>query len=84
MRTAREDAAVNLGMERLDPAVHHFGEAGHVTDVDDGKPRIGQRLRGTAGRDELEAARCERLSKWNQAGFVRNTQNRTPHQNLRP
>ena len=34
MMTPREDAAVNLGMERLDAPVHHFGEAGHVADVD--------------------------------------------------
>ena len=57
MIAAREDAAVDFRMERLDAAVHHFGEAGHVADVDHRQARIGQRLRGSAGRDQLEAAR---------------------------
>ncbi len=29
----REQAAMHLGMQRLDPAVHHFGKAGEVGDV---------------------------------------------------
>src|SRR5262245_25487426 len=84
MGAAREDAAVNLGMKRLDASIHHFRKAGHVTDIDNGQPRISEGLRGTASRDELEAARSERGCKRNQAGFVRNTQNRTPHHYLRP
>ena len=33
---AAEDAAVDLGMERLQPAVHHFRKAGVLGDVADG------------------------------------------------
>ena len=57
MMAAREDAAVDLGMERLDPAVHHFGKAGDIADVDHRQPRLGQGLGRAAGRDQLEAAR---------------------------
>jgi hypothetical protein len=37
----REDAAVNLRVERFDPAVHHFGETGYVGHRDD---RVNPRL----------------------------------------
>ena len=79
MIAARQDAAVDLRMQRLDAAVHHFGKAGDVADVDDRQARIGQRLGGAAGRHQLEAARDQALPERNQAGFVGNTQNRTPH-----
>ena len=70
-----------FGMQRLDAAVHHFGKAGDVADVDHRQARVGQRLGRAAGRDELEATVGQRLAKRNQAGFIRNTQNRTPHRN---
>ena len=40
----REQAAMHLGVQCLDPAVHHFREAGELGDVDDLQPGIGQRL----------------------------------------
>ena len=33
-----EQAAVDLRVQRLDPAVHHLGEAGDLADVGDGQP----------------------------------------------
>lgn len=33
-----EDAAVDVGMQRLHPAAEDFGEAGHVADRGDGRP----------------------------------------------
>src|SRR6185436_3424 len=79
MGAAGEDAAVDFRVQRLDAAIHHFGKAGHVADVDHRQAGIGQRFRGSAGRDQLEAPRKERFPKRNQAGFIGNTQNRTPH-----
>ena len=39
-----EEAAMHGRVERLDAAVHHFGEAGEVGDVFDGEARILQRF----------------------------------------
>ena len=60
MMAAREDAAVDLGVQRLDAAVHHLGKAGDVRDVDDRQAGIGEGLGRAAGRDQLESARGER------------------------
>ena len=32
----RQDAAMHLGMQRLDPTVEHFREAGVLADIDHG------------------------------------------------
>ena len=50
-----EDAAVDLGMERLEPAVHHFGEAGVVGDVADRDALALQVLSGAAGAEDFHA-----------------------------
>ena len=72
---AREDAAVDLRVQRLDPAVHHLGKAGDVRDVGDRQPGLGDGLRRSAGRDELDAAGGEPAREVDQPGLVRNTQN---------
>ena len=51
----REQAAMHLGVQRLDAAVHHLREAGELGNVDDFQPGIGERLSGAAGRDGLDA-----------------------------
>ena len=76
----RQDAAVDLGMERLDAAVHHFGKTGDVADVHHRQAGLGQRPGGAAGRHQLEAPLGQAPGKWNQARLVRNTENRTAHQ----
>ena len=48
---ARQDAGVNRGVERLHPAVHHFGEAGDLGDARHAKSGGDQHARGAAGRD---------------------------------
>ena len=70
----REQAAMHLGMQRLDPAVHHFGKAGQLGDVLDLQPGRRDRLRGAAGGDELDAMAGQRLGKFDQAGLVGNGQ----------
>ena len=42
---AGQDAAVDLRVQGLDPAVHHLGEAGDVGDVGDRQAGVGERLR---------------------------------------
>ena len=45
-----EQAAVHLGMQRLEAAVHHLGEAGVLGDVGDGDAGVLQGLGRAAGR----------------------------------
>ena len=66
----REQAAVHLGMQRLDAAVHHLGKAGELGHVDDLEPGVRERLGGAAGRDELDAVAGERAGEIDQAGLV--------------
>ena len=68
----REQAAVHLGMQRLDTAVHHFRKAGEIGYVDDLEAGIGQRLARAAGRDEFDAALGQRACEVDQAGLVGN------------
>ena len=75
--SARQDAGEHRRMQRLDPAVHHFGKAGHVGDVQDRNAGGGNRAGGAAGRDELHPEAGEPPGEGRQAGFVGNTQNRT-------
>ena len=70
----REQAAMHLGVQRLDPAVHHFGKARQLRDVLDLQPGRRDRLRGAARGDELDAMSCKRLGKFDQAGLVGNGQ----------
>jgi hypothetical protein len=51
MIAAREDAAVDRRVQRLDPAVHHLREASHVGDGDYRQAGVAQRARGAPGRD---------------------------------
>ena len=52
---AAEDAAVDLRMEGLQPAVHHFREAGVLGDVADGDALAFQVLAGAAGAVDFHA-----------------------------
>ena len=79
MRSAREDAAMNLGVQRLDAAVHHLGKAGDVRHVAHRQAGVGQGPRRPAGGDEFEATLGEAAGKVDEAGFVGNTENRSGH-----
>ena len=67
---------MHLRVQRLDAAVHHLGKAGEVGDVADLEPGRGDRLRGAAGGDQLDAVLCERPGELDQAGLVGNGQRR--------
>ena len=66
----RQQAAVHQGMQRLDPAIHHFGKAGDVGDVAHRQPGIGQRLTGAAGGDQFHALLRQRAGELDQPGLV--------------
>jgi hypothetical protein len=70
-RAARENAAVDHRMQRLDTAVHHFRKAGDRADRKDGKTAFLERARRPAGRYQLESARRQATRKIEQSIFVR-------------
>ena len=43
------------GMQRLHAAIQHLGKAGEVGHIAHGEPRLAQRFRRAAGRDQLDA-----------------------------
>ncbi len=49
-----EDAAVDLGVQRLDPPAEDLRRPSHLGDRDDGDAGLRERLRGASGRDDLE------------------------------
>ena len=67
-----QDAAMDLRHQRLDAAVHDFGEpgvVGHLGHLHPGRP---QRLRRSAGGQDLHAAIRQGAGKRHQPGFVGN------------
>jgi hypothetical protein len=66
----RQQAAMDFGMQGLDPAVHHLGRAGELRHVDHGEAGLGQRLGGAAGRHQLDAALGERARETDEVGLV--------------
>ena len=54
-----EEAAVDLGVEGLDAAVEHLGEAGEVADVGDLQAGVAEGLGGATGGDQFDAVSGE-------------------------
>ena len=71
-----EQPAMHLGMQRLDPAVHHFGKAGEIGDVEHGQAGVRQCLARTAGRDQLDSTLGQRSREVHEAGLVGNGKQR--------
>src|SRR5262252_922448 len=84
MIATRENSAVNVRMQRLDPPVHHFRKAGDVGHADDREPRVGERPRGTAGRNNVEAARGKSTRELDDAGLVGNAEQGSWHKGKSP
>jgi hypothetical protein len=61
-------------VQRLDPAVHHFGKTGQFRDVLHRQAGSGDRLRGAAGGNELDAVAGQRPGEFDQPGLVGNGQ----------
>jgi hypothetical protein len=76
---ARENAAVNRRVQRLDAAVHHLGKPGEVGDGTRGEAGVGQRPRSSAGRHQLEAPGGEAACEFCNARLVRKAEQGSWH-----
>ena len=74
-----EDTAMDRGMQRLDPPVHHFRVAGDVRNVSRFEPRVGERPRGAAARHQRDAALGQRRGEFHQPRLVGNREQRPLH-----
>ena len=74
---AGEQAAVHLGVQRLDAAVHHLGKARVLLDGHHLHAGLGQHARRAAGRDDLDAKLVlQRLHELDDTGLVRDRDER--------
>ncbi|MNN62550.1 hypothetical protein D3C81_1778620 [compost metagenome] len=69
---ARQDAAMDLRVQRLDAAVEHFREAGVVGHLRHGQAAVGQQLGGAAGGKQRDAERVQFAREFDDAGLVGN------------
>ncbi len=76
---ARQNAAVNLRMQRLHPAVHQFRKPGVVSHFARGDAGFRQRAMRIAGRKDLDAVRDERGREFDDARLVGNADERPPN-----
>ena len=74
----REQSAVDLRVQRLQPPVEHLRVAGVVGDLGDLHPARGEELRGAAGRQDGDAEQRERAREVGEAGLVRDAGERLP------
>ena len=70
---AREDPAVDLGMEGLDAAVEDFRETGNLADADGLDTFFFQQLLRTSGGDDLPAEGDQAADEIHQAGLITDT-----------
>ena len=76
---ATEQAAMDLRMQRLDAAVHHFRESGDLGDIAHGQAGVTQCLRRAARGQQFHAMARQRVGQVEQAGLVGNGQQRPSH-----
>ena len=67
---AGEDAAVHGGVERDDAVAEQLPEAGELLERGHRDPLVGERLRGAAARDQLDAELGELPRERGEAGLV--------------
>ena len=66
----RQQAAVQLRVQRLDPAVHDLREAGQVGDLAHLDPGVGQLARRASGRDDLDPELNQAPGELDEPGLV--------------
>ena len=71
-----EQSAMDLRMERLDATVHHLRKARQFRHVLNREPRIGDRFRGAAGRDQRDTALVQRTGEIDEPRLVGNGKER--------
>ena len=77
--TATQDAAVDFRVQGLDPAVHHFREAGVVSDFNGLDALLAEQLVGAAGGEDFNALGAQLAGKIDDTGFVRNADQRAAY-----
>ncbi len=70
--TTAEDAAVDLRMQGLDPAIHHLRKTGVVGNFHCFHAVVTQQLEGAPGGKDLDAECCELTGKVDDTGLVGN------------
>ena len=75
-RTATEDAAMDLRVQGLDAAVHHFREAGVVGDFHCSHAVVLEQLVGAAGGEDFHAEGGQFAGELKDAGLVGNADQR--------
>ena len=68
----RQQPAMHIGVQRLDPAIHHFGKSRHVGHVADRKPRRPQPGRGSTRGNQFNPQRRQGPAQVDQPGLVGN------------
>src|SRR4029079_14195827 len=79
-----EETGVELGMERLDAAVHDLREAGEVLDAPDLEPGAHELPRGPAGGDHLDPELGQPAGEVDDAPLVGHGQQGPAHADLAP
>ena len=77
-----EETAMDLGMQGLDPPVHHLRKAGEVRYVAHVEARVAQRPGGAAGGNEVHPLRGEHVAKRDEPRLVRNRKKGAPDLDL--
>ena len=67
-----QNAAVDLGMQGLDAAVHHLREAGVIGYFGHLEAGVGQQFGGAAGGQQLDPTGGKAGGEFDNAGFIRN------------
>src|SRR5688500_160536 len=70
---ARQDACVYLRMQGFYPSIEHLWKAGVISNLGNGKARILQQFGGTPGGQEGYPKLMQLSRKFDNAGFVGNT-----------
>ena len=72
----RKYAAVNFGMQGLDPAVEHFGKTGVIGHFRHADAAVPQQFGGAAGREQRDAETGQSARELDEPGLVGNAEQR--------
>ena len=74
----REQRGVQARVQRLHPAVEDLRRAGELGDVGDLEPRLAERRRGAAGREDLDPELAQAAGEVDDPGLVGDRDQRAP------
>ena len=76
MLPAKEQAAVDFGMQRLHAPAEHFGPAGEVGNVTNADSVLAQEFRGSPSRENFDFPSCQTLRESHNSCFVKDAEER--------